>query len=213
MKHLKLAKSEKDFQRKQNIQSCNKIHVVTYKRSDNEYNNLVTAYENNPEDSNYIYPKRILLNCKKQLKCKMEYSYYINSSNKLEISIKITNIDESINLNDYVLILQSYRLKGAGEYIWQRINIISNPVLNTTYTINTFTGCKYLDRGKSICNKKQIPESDFSIEWKVRPALIHKYSNIYVGNRPADSQYENIVETQDPLIIKCTLDKVNYMFE
>lgn len=212
MKHLKLAKSEKDFQCKQNIQSCNKMHVVTYKRSDNEYNNLVTGYENTPQECNYVYPKRILINCKKQLKCKMEYSYYINSSNKLEISIKITDIDGSINLNDYVLILQSYSSKRVGKYGWQRIDTITNPILNTIYTFNEFSGCKYLDRGKSICNKKQIPESDFSIEWKVRPALIHKYSNIYLGERPTDSQYENIAETQDPLIIKCTLDKVNYMF-
>lgn len=208
MKHLKLAKTEEDFRKKQNIQKCNKMHVVTYKRSDNEYNKLVTAYEDNPLECNYVYPKRILVNCKKQLKCKMEYSWYINSSNKLEISIKIIDIDESINLNNYALFLQSYTAKRAGKYVWQRIRTIENPVLNTTYTFNTFYGSNYLARGINICNKKQIPRSDFNIEWKVRPALIHKYSNIYLGNRPTDSRYENIVETQDPIIIKCTLDKV-----
>lgn len=208
MKHLKLANDETDFQRKQNIQNCNKTHVVVYERSDEEYNNLVEEYENSPEDSNYVYPKRVLINYKKQLKCKMEYSWYINSSNKVEIKVKITDIDESINLNDYALFLQSRRLKGSENYIWESVERIINPSVNTTYTFDEFWS-DYIRRGKSICKKKGIPECDFNIEWKVRPALIHKNSNVYLDHRPTDSQYENIVETQDPLIIKCTLDKVS----
>lgn len=207
MKHLKLANSLSDFQSKQNIQKCNKTHIVAYKRSDEKYNNLVAQYENNPEDCNYVYPKRILVNYKKQLKCTMEYSWYINSSNKVEIAVKITDIDESIDLNDYALFLQSYTLKHRGKYIWERNGRIETPELNTMYTFNEF-GATYIYRGQKICERKGIPESDFNIEWKVRPALIHKNSNIYLGERPRDSKYENIVETQEPLIIKCTLDKV-----
>lgn len=207
MKHLKLTNSETDFQIKQNIQNCNKIHVVVYTRSDNEYNNLVTKYENNPEECNYVYPKQVLINCKKQLTCKMEYSYSI-VNNKLQISVKITQIDSNIDLNDYVLLLQSRRLVHKPYYRWQRIGIIENPSLNTTYTFNRFGSCNYIDRGKDICRKKGISESEFNIEWAVRPALIHKKSNVYIGARPDDPRYENIIETQDPLIIKCTLDKV-----
>ena len=179
-----------------------------YERPDPEYDELVEKYENSPEESNYVYPKRVLVNYKKQLKCKMEYTWYINSSNKVEIKIKITDIDDSINLNDYALFLQSRKLKKQSYYIWQQIGIIENPILNTTYTFNNFAECNYIKRGKSICQLKGIPKSDFNIEWKVRPALIHKSSNIYLCQRPFDSQYENIVETQDLLIIKCTLDKV-----
>lgn len=208
MKHLKLANSEQDFQLKQNIQKCDKMHIVVYTRSDEEYNYLVTNYENNPEDCNYVYPKRVLINCKKQLSCKMEYSYSI-INNKLLVSIKITQIDSNIDLNNFVLLLQSYSLKSKDKYIWECIGIIENPVLNTTYTINP-AGGSYISRGKNICQKKGILESDFNIEWKVRPALIHKSSNVYLGGWRPDQQYENIVETQDPLIIKCTLDKVFY---
>lgn len=208
MKHLKLAKSEKDFQTKQNIQKCNKLQVVVYTRSDEEYNYLVTKYENNQEGCNYVYPKRVLINCKKQLSCKMEYSYSI-INNKLLVSVKITQIDSNIDLNNFVLLLQSYSLKSKDKYIWECIGIIENPVLNTTYTINP-AGGSYISRGKNICQKKGILESDFNIEWKVRPALIHKSSNVYLGGWRPDQQYENIVETQDPLIIKCTLDKVFY---
>lgn len=209
MKHLKLANSEPDFQEKQHIQNCDKMHIVVYTRSDEEYNYLVTNYENNPEECNYVYPKRVLVNYKKQLSCKMEYSYSI-VNNKLQISVKITQIDSDIDLNNYVLLLQSRRLVHKPYYTWQCIETIENPVLNTAYIFNDFSSCNYIDRGKDICRKKGISESDFNIEWTVRPALIHKNSNVYIGTRPDDSQYENIVETQDPLIIKCTLDKVFY---
>lgn len=227
MKYLKFASDEKNFAELCHPNFANGVQTVTYVRSDGEYNELIEIYENSPENSNYVYPKRILHSSKrKTYECNMTWNYELYNGYHA-IRVKINSFTpNNVNLNDFVLCLEMERRRyGESQLkilncrmlfnLYNKTFSVSDTSINNYYKVNPVLGQEYIfyicprytkiKRAKIHANTSLcIPFNEYFLDIKVRPTLILKDS---FGMNLNGFQFDTDIWCQDYKKLHLQLDK------
>lgn len=229
MKYLKRAKSQKEFEQLCHPHYANGVQTVTYKRSDKEYNDLVASYENNPEDSNYVYPKRMLHSSKRKVyKCNMTWNYELYNGYHA-IRVKINSFTPSTpSLNNFVLCLEMERRRHGAKRtktlnsrmlfnLYNKTFSVSDTSVNNYYKVNPVLRREYIfyicPRHRKLLNAKLHTEAnsnihaynEYFLNIKVRPTLVHKDS--FQDNTLNYQQFDSNIWHQDYMFLHLQLDK------
>ena len=228
MKYLKSANNEKEFAQLCHPNYANGVQTVTYVRSDGEYNELIEIYENSPENSNYVYPKRILHSSKrKTYECDMTWNYELYNGYHA-IRVKINSFTpNNINLNNFVLCLEMERYRAGINQdktlncrmlfnLYNKSFSINDTSINNYYKVNPVLGQEYIfyicprytkiKRAKRHANNKSlnIPFNEYFLDLKVRPTLFFKSS---YGGGLTRFQFDTDIWCQDYKKLHLQLDK------
>lgn len=227
MKYLKSASNEKEFAELCHPNYANGVQTVTYVRNDDEYNELMEAYEN--DDENIWKPKQILHSSKrKKYECNMTWNYELYNGYHA-IRVKINSFTpNNVNLNNFVLCLEMERRR-YGESQSKTLNCrmlfhlhnktfsVDDTSINNCYKVNPVLGQEYIfyicPRYHNLRKAKKhadrflgISYNKYFLDIKVRPTLILKDS-FMGGSNLCFCQFDTDVWCQDYEKLHLQLDK------